>query len=234
MDLLQFIAALQNQQPFQQPTFIQNINTTCISQQQPPQQAPAVIVIPIPSDTTDAAHNNNLFNVEKPVMNSVSSSTPQRTTKTEVKTVSASALWTSPKTIASLPLFTPSQPSPVVAMPALQSLNPSKSQSSQSSQSVSPPQHTMDNTRKGSNANITKQLRYPILVDTTKQHACNVCFLAFSYRRDMMTHKQIHKYERPFVCTICNTSYRSQNAQKCHMKQQHPMVWETIKHRFLK
>ena len=88
-----------------------------------------------------------------------------------------------------------------------------------------------------------------------KPYVCTICFKSFSIKHNMQIHKRIHslvlnyiyiyysyyfiliiiinnKYlggEKPYVCTICNTSYRSKSGQNSHMKNRHPMVWETIK-----
>ena len=64
-----------------------------------------------------------------------------------------------------------------------------------------------------------------------RPYKCNVCFKSFSIKHNMQIHKRIHTGEKPYVCTICNTSYRSKSGQNSHMKNTHPMVWETIKNK---
>eukprot|EP01084_Bolivina_argentea_P295779 509345_1 len=63
-------------------------------------------------------------------------------------------------------------------------------------------------------------------------YKCNVCFKSFTNKYQMVTHKNIHNSLKPFVCTVCNTSFSSKSLQIKHMKQNHPMIWETIKHRY--
>eukprot|EP01084_Bolivina_argentea_P295780 509348_1 len=63
-------------------------------------------------------------------------------------------------------------------------------------------------------------------------YKCNVCFKSFANKYQMITHKNIHNALKPFVCTVCNTSFSSKSLQIKHMKQNHPMIWETIKHRY--
>eukprot|EP01084_Bolivina_argentea_P229404 387200_1 len=87
-------------------------------------------------------------------------------------------------------------------------------------------------TSKNDDKNIQPQSRKSIKIHMKMTYKCSVCFKPFMKQCDMIIHKQIHKGERKYVCTICNTSYRLKSEQNSHMKKMHPMVWETIKHRF--
>eukprot|EP01083_Nonionella_stella_P139786 427173_1 len=204
-------------------------------------QTPSIIILPLnqlqgntyPNDQNAVNTNNNLLfqgHDHNPIRNATLN-IPYHPTSTKAL-----------NTIQSQPI------SPTVSTSVASITAPNTLPSSQESDSVSPP-HTNAHYlrrrlgREHSNSEYKLRKTKTLHSETSNKvpkhssamkygYKCNVCFKSFSSKRDMAQHKRIHNAERPYVCTICNTSYRSLNGQKYHMKKEHPMVWETIKHRF--